>query len=127
MIIYSIYDYYLEHSLRDLSEIPFENQLNECTDLKIVILDYCGISSKYISKFRNCDIYLVTDQFENTSECIINYDVVYVLADESQSIFLCKPYLKIICEKNRLAKRTTFHHVQDINEDNSISYTEYMS
>lgn len=116
VVIYSIYDYYLEQSLKNLSEIPFEDQLKECSGLNVVVLDYCGISSKYIHEFGNWDVYLVIDQLEDVTECIINYDVVYVLANESQYISMCRPYLKVIFEKNKLEK-VEFYQMKDITED----------
>lgn len=101
-----IYDYFVGDCLRELAKVPLERQLEEIYPLKTVLLDYCGMASKYHWMFKNCDIYLL-EESENVCDVVSRYEVVYALVYELQPVFLAFPCIKIVCFKNRIC-RTEF-------------------
>lgn len=105
----NIYQYFIHDYLEKLSKIPLENQLNELTGRRILVLDFCGMISKYHFKFKGCDIFLVNNISEvyhiaNTSDFFEKYDVIYILKSELQEIYLRIPAIYLICYRNRISK-----------------------
>lgn len=102
-----IYNYFIEDCLRELAKVPLESQLRELRPLKTLVLDYCGMISKYLCKFKNCDIYLLDSDDEDACDKATHYEAVYVLVYELQPVFVTFPCIKVICCENRIS-RTEF-------------------
>lgn len=103
--IQSIYDFFITDYLKELNTLPLSNQLLECRNYKILILDFCGVSPKYFKLFSDCDIYLVESQ---NDEQIVNlckeYDLVYFLIYQLQQITIYWPAIKIVCLRNKIVE-----------------------
>ena len=104
MNIVSIYNYFLADSLESLSRIPLENQLKECLGLKIAVVDMCGVISKYLYKFIECDVFIAYSLDDKDIEILNVYDVVYIAVNELQYVYTLKPFLKIVCVNNRIQR-----------------------
>lgn len=100
----SIYDYFITDFLKALNKLPLENQLMECRGSKVLILDYCGMSSKLFNLFVDCDVFLIENANENVFEICKIYDVVYILTYQLQSVAVEWPAIKIICYKNKIVE-----------------------
>lgn len=102
--IYSIYRYYINDYLKNLNKLPLNNQLLECSDFNVLILDFCGISPKFLRLFEGCDIFLIENQNENVLELCNKYDIVYFLTYQLQQITINWPAIKIVCFRNRITE-----------------------
>ncbi|ELA42900.1 uncharacterized protein VICG_00215 [Vittaforma corneae ATCC 50505] len=117
MTVISIYDYFLVESLKCLSKIPLENQLKECIGLRILVLDYCGVVSKYFYKFADCDVFAIQDSSEPAPDLLDLYDVVYVAANELQHVSVPKPCLKIVCTRSQIQRIEVAGHIKSGQKD----------
>lgn len=102
-----IYDYFIEDCLRELAKMPLEHQLKELCSLRVLVLDYCGMISKCLCKFNNCDIFLLDESNEDVRNVVARYEAVYILMYELQPVFAAFPCIKVICSKNKIS-RTEF-------------------
>lgn len=105
--IISIYDYFIEDFLETLSRLPLEYQFKELFGRKILVLDFCGMISKYKNKFKDADVYLAqkSDAYRSgLAKMVQSYDIVYVLKYELQEVFLPFPTIEVSFLKGRIIK-----------------------
>lgn len=98
----SVYDYFIVDALKELAKIPLELQLKECIGMKILVLDYCGITSTHLGKFADCDVFVVENAQQNVDFLCEQYDLVYAVAYELQHVYVSRPHLIIVVARGKI-------------------------
>ena len=89
----SIFSYYYDAALQSTAGLGMSMQLREMKGARILVLDYCGMTSRCMGMFQDSDVrvFLVDDSSEDMSiigsqNSTAVYDVVYMLTYEGQMV-----------------------------------------
>lgn len=109
--IKSLFSFYYDSAMANIAGMRLSAQLRELAGLKVALLDYCGMASRHARPFRDVDarIFLIESVAEDVVTVLSDYDVVYVMAHETQSslinfrcilvVFKANSILRIIYQK----------------------------